>query len=128
MSENCSALYRQGRSFDNQGNRLFFGFRNDAGGLKGCWGFAYNFNNNPFWSIGNPVLEKDGRCGTTTGWESVRMGIWDSRYAALLDALAPGEGTKAVVDGMRKGCSSVAEIQAIREAIIARIRELKGAK
>lgn len=125
MKENCRALYRQVRSFDNQGSRLFFGYRNDAGGLKGCWGFAYNFNNNPFWSIANPVLEKDGRCGTTTGWESVRMGIWDSRYAALLDSLAPGEGVKAVREGMGRGCSTVAEIEAIRESIIARIRELK---
>ena len=128
VSENCVALYRQVRSFDNQGDRLFYGFRNDDGGLKGCWGWAYDFNGDPFYSVGRPTRERDGRCRTTTGWESIRMGIWDSRYAAALDALSPGEGARLVSEMMRKGCSTVTEIQTIREAIIARIRALKGVK
>ena len=125
VDENCYALYRQSRSFDPLGNRLFFGFRCDHAGYRAVWGFSY-FQNEK-WKTANPVKEADGRCGTTPGWEAVRMGIDDSRYYAYLESIAPGEGLKILNELVPHGWRYSAEdIQHIRDRIYAKIREVKG--
>ncbi len=127
VDENCYALYRQSRSFDPMGNRLFFGFRCEQSGYRAVWGFSY-FQNEK-WKTANPVKEPDGRCGTTPGWEMLRTGIWDSRYYACLEKIAPGEGKKIVDEEVPHAWRySASDIQRIRDRIYAKIKAVKGWK
>ena len=120
VDENCFALYRQSRSFDAMGNRLFFGFRCEQCGYRAVWGFSY-FQNEK-WKTANPVKEADGRCGTTPGWEAVLQGITDSRYYACLEQLSPGAGKKIVDELVPHAWRyDAGDIQAIRDAIYSKI-------
>ena len=123
VDENCFALYRQSRSFDSMGNRLFFGFRCEQCGYRAVWGFSY-FQNEK-WKTANPVKEADGRCGTTPGWEAVLQGITDSRYYACLEQLSPGAGKKIVDELVPHAWRyDAGDIQAIRDTIYSKIKEM----
>lgn len=109
--------YTQVRASDAVGARSVYGLLMDAMNLHGMWGFAYYWGKDD-WNIAWPFPEKDGRWGTTFGWEMLRAGVNDSRYYRTL-RLSGGEfelPEPGVLHGM-----TMEELQSLRDQIIDRI-------
>lgn len=114
IRDNVKYGYTQVRATDAHGARSAYGFLMDAMNLRGMWGFAYYWGNDN-WNIAWPFPEKDGRWGTTFGWEMLRAGINDSRYyRTLREAGGKFElPPPAVLHNM-----TMEELQAVRDRII----------
>jgi hypothetical protein len=113
--------YTQVRSTHGLNARVLYGFMMDKMELEGMWGFAYYWGKDG-WNIAWPFPEKDGRWGTTAGWEMLRAGIIDSRY---YQTLLKAGGEFALPEPKTLESMPVEELHALRNNIINQLLKVR---
>ncbi len=121
IRDNVKYGYTQVRAADALGARSSYGFLMDAMNLRGMWGFAYYWGKED-WNIAWPFPEKDGRWGTTFGWEMLRAGINDSRYYRTLREAG---GNFELPSTATLHNMTMEELQSLRDKIINQILTMR---